>query len=359
MVHLFHLYSYCIIIGVLASFGTYCNAVAPINSIDVKVMYHHSGCCVQSIALPLYNLQVVNEAGGPIDIFWINPTGGKLTKQTSQPIRHKKFKLVLLNLSSLHLIRLILYLEYYYEMMLFQLHSYTLHQFLVRYADHHSDLSNPIEATFTKLSEPEEVIVRFVRGNMTVEQLSKTQLGRISTRNVVVYCQSMNRSQSDDVAAVTMDGTLQQQPVKYPMESLVSCLTKNISTILKKLDESTDLLQKSQTAVSNRLRNYLCRDSTVTTSPAIKKYNMYVPALHRFVHINILLHLDNAKIWTIENFISREECEVLRRHAGPLLSRATISAENGTDIISEHRRAQQARYRINNETDPLRYIYFS
>jgi len=72
-------------------------------------------------------------------------------------------------------------------------------------------------------------------------------------------------------------------------------------------------------------------------------------------NIKVLFENSHAKIWTIDRFITDEECRVLERHAKPLLKRATVAAEDGSSIVSENRKAQQAGYDLhqNNPFDPL------
>ena len=69
---------------------------------------------------------------------------------------------------------------------------------------------------------------------------------------------------------------------------------------------------------------------------------------------------DHAKIWVAHDFITDEECDHLLRHGGPRLARATVAGEDGTSVISESRKAQQANYNMNKdgaESDPLYPLY--
>ena len=72
--------------------------------------------------------------------------------------------------------------------------------------------------------------------------------------------------------------------------------------------------------------------------------------------VDILLDSSHAKIWKIDNFITDEECDILVKHGKPLLHRATVAAEDGSSVVSENRKAQQASYNLHHqhpETDPL------
>ena len=72
-------------------------------------------------------------------------------------------------------------------------------------------------------------------------------------------------------------------------------------------------------------------------------------------NVETLFENSRAKIWTVANFISDDECDVLERFAKPVLRRATVAGEDGTSVVSENRKAQQAAYdkHQRNPQDPL------
>ena len=69
--------------------------------------------------------------------------------------------------------------------------------------------------------------------------------------------------------------------------------------------------------------------------------------------MNVHLDTSHAKIWTVDNFITDDECKVLMDHGRPKLRRATVAAEDGSSIVSENRKAQQASYDYAGDEDPL------
>lgn len=74
--------------------------------------------------------------------------------------------------------------------------------------------------------------------------------------------------------------------------------------------------------------------------------------------VKVLLQQDHAKVWTIDNFISHEECQTLINDAGGRLERATVSGANGGSVVSESRKAQQAAYSMSaGASDPLWPLY--
>ena len=105
--------------------------------------------------------------------------------------------------------------------------------------------------------------------------------------------------------------------------------------------------------MSERLRNYTCADANMktTNSTASKPISFKGKRMMR----EILLDKPTAKIWYVEDFISQEECDILRKHGKPRLSRATVAAADGSSVVSENRKANQAHYDIqkHGDQDPL------
>ena len=112
-------------------------------------------------------------------------------------------------------------------------------------------------------------------------------------------------------------------------------------------------VSKSLAEVSGRLRNYTCADDSMTTSESEKTEIIRVGK--KEYTVETLLESSHANIWYIDNFITPEECGVFRKFGLPRLARATVAAEDGSSVVSEHRKAQQAGYNLHqiNPKDPL------
>lgn len=108
------------------------------------------------------------------------------------------------------------------------------------------------------------------------------------------------------------------------------------------LAERTNAAVSSVNLMTSRLRNYTCSDPDLQTSPPV--YSTSVNASGNSYSVDVLLNSDNAKIWTIDDLVTDDECETLMDHAREKLERATVSGEDGISVVSESRKAQQARY---------------
>ena len=128
---------------------------------------------------------------------------------------------------------------------------------------------------------------------------------------------------------------------------------------MMKVAESTTQMKKYRDLVSSRLRNYTCADDTMESSEPIdlikvdlgdQKYDM-----------DVYFNTPGAKIWVVHDFITDEECDILERTGRPILRRATVAAEDGSSIVSNNRKANQASYNIHHSSrgwqDPLYPLY--
>ena len=123
------------------------------------------------------------------------------------------------------------------------------------------------------------------------------------------------------------------------------------------LDETT-IARDSAKRMSSRLRNYTCSDIHLDTSPALYSTSFSSDDRDAISYTaDVLMDNTNAKIWLVHDMITAEECEALRVYGGPKLKRATVSDGTGGHLVSEARKAQQARYHFNATHPRLDYLY--
>jgi hypothetical protein len=120
----------------------------------------------------------------------------------------------------------------------------------------------------------------------------------------------------------------------------------------KELAEQT-LVKHYRNEISNSLRNYTCKDPLLQSSEPIS--SKMVTIAHKAYNVSTLLDLESAKIWTVPDFITDDECAALIKHGSPKLTRATVAGEDGLFTVSQSRKAQQASYRFKADAqkDPL------
>lgn len=135
------------------------------------------------------------------------------------------------------------------------------------------------------------------------------------------------------------------------------CLSRGLYKDIEKEHKAQTLVKHYRDEISNALRNYTCKDTELESSPPLG--HSMVPVAGKAYNVSTLLDMPSAKIWTVPDFITEDECAALIEHGGKKLTRATVAGEDGLFTISQSRKAQQASYRFTNniEEDPLWNLY--
>jgi transposase len=133
------------------------------------------------------------------------------------------------------------------------------------------------------------------------------------------------------------------------------CIASKLVKDIDGLMSSRETLKKHYRNIAARMRNYTCADESMETSESVDVVEFKDESGHQLT-ANVLLDTPVAKIWYVDDFATETECERLMEHGRPRLKRATIAAADGTSIVSENRKAQQAVYEFNRDdllSDPL------
>ena len=273
-------------------------------------------------------MKIKNHAGYPIELYWINiftPEPHDLVPQTSKPIRNGTDTVI---------------------------NSYDTHAFKAKYFNPPDHLKN-VEGTFAKGPEDEHVIISFDEETGTLQCVQKTAQERIK----------------DEING-RADECIKKQAGAWTTDAkaLAECMTE---TVMEKTLRETSRAEKAigrSNLLSDKLRNYTCEDPRMETTKPINTYWFEVPVAgrksstgqnhKRRIRMDNMFDNKHAKIWVANNFITDEECDHLIHHGAPRLNRATVAGEDGTSVVSESRKAQQANYAIKDwRTDPLYPLY--
>jgi len=218
-----------------------------------------------------------------------------------------------------------------------QVSSYEGHQFLIKF--YHNLTAKDAHVMFSKSSREETVTVSY--------DADKDEL------SVASY------SKFDEVMSGIKNAT--ENCARGDLAKLTQCVTAAVIADIEKMADAKTELVKNRDLMSNRLRNYTCADETMQTTPPIYSYAWNPEDGGEEIQVDVLYESDHAKIWLAHDFITEEECDILVEHGRPELKRATVAAEDGTSIVSIHRKAQQANYDVHHEdmeNDPLYSLYY-
>ena len=137
------------------------------------------------------------------------------------------------------------------------------------------------------------------------------------------------------------------------------CVLHTAHGDLEGLGTDADAVKSSMEMMESRLRNYTCSDPNLETSPPLysKKFTITSGSNSLTHTVDVLLDTSHAKIWLVDNFVTPDQCEAMRVSAEPNLMKAAVASGDGSSVLSEARKAQQARYRMNTTDDPLYDVY--
>eukprot|EP00428_Durinskia_dybowskii_P068397 CAMPEP_0170393890 /NCGR_PEP_ID=MMETSP0117_2-20130122/20965_1 /TAXON_ID=400756 /ORGANISM="Durinskia baltica, Strain CSIRO CS-38" /LENGTH=419 /DNA_ID=CAMNT_0010650121 /DNA_START=212 /DNA_END=1471 /DNA_ORIENTATION=+ len=244
----------------------------------------------------------------------------------------------------------------------YPLHSYHGHQFIFRLSPHVAG----VEARFRKGKDAEELIITYdarrkilsahpaktitnIRNKIKLMQEKAANLP--STKAVTQQPRQINAT--SDVMQTVRDATAFCQNLRGKEFSL--CMASNIIDDINKLTEAKTQLTQFRNNMSWRLRNYTCADDNMPSSDPIYSYTTSMADI-KDLTVDVLLNKTHSKIWKVDNFVTDAECDILMKHGKPLLRRATVAGEDGSSVVSENRKANQAAYNMhkqNPHSDPL------
>ena len=215
------------------------------------------------------------------------------------------------------------------------INSYNTHEFIAKFLSP-TKRQVDVQTRFAKGPREEVITISYdpVTNTMTSKQVTKFDEIMDTIKAATVSCDALR---GDEFSA---------------------CIATAVIDDVTRLTDSKTLLTKNRDLMSSRLRNYTCEDPKMNTSVPVSSYQFTYEK--QTYDVDTMLDLSHSKVWVAHDFVSEDECEILMNHGRPKLRRATVAAEDGSSIVSENRKAQQASYnmhQINPGTDPLLPLY--
>lgn len=202
-------------------------------------------------------------------------------------------------------------------------------------AEYESDLSATAKVSFIKSSKDETVTIRLNSADNSLRAIQRTKTGELlaNAREGIAACSQLGNP-----------------------SDIENCIYDSMEEPLMSLEHSKLQLSKQRDRMALRLRNYTCADSTMQSTEPIREEPLIV---HHHEYIaKVYFENDHATIFGVDDFITDRECDILMEYGRPRLRRATVAADDGSSIISESRKAQQASYEIFDvENDALGSVY--
>lgn len=212
-----------------------------------------------------------------------------------------------------------------FEQHIEQFNSYAGHEFVVKFLDPTVHEAGQ-EVSFVKGVKDEKAIVSYSAAlGMYVTQVTKDEELQNKVASKTAICESLSG------------------------EKFAKCFKQKFSEEMTRAEKELSKTKLYSDMMSYKLRNYTCDDTTMESSLPDRSMTFMSDGVS--YNTDILLDMPSAKIWTANDFISEDECSILREFGLPRLVTATVAGEDGKAQISQHRKAQQAAFR--DPSDPL------
>ncbi len=206
-------------------------------------------------------LKIVNYAGSPIQIFWINTFSSQrdLVMQTSKPLRNNTDA---------------------------SINTYETHQFSVRWLKHVPGE----DFNFTMGNVDETRVVRFdlLSHSFFVE--------RVDARSEII-------STIEDLTHHCMNPSISTK------ELMKQCLVHKLGQEFTRVLETTQLVTNYHDKMVDRIEQYVCLEGFANNSKPID--SLRYKFLERNYRNDIFLVEANSQIWSTYDFISVDECKTL------------------------------------------------
>lgn len=206
-------------------------------------------------------LKIVNYAGSPIQVFWINTFSPQreLVAQTSKPLRNNTDA---------------------------SINTYETHQFSIRWLKHIPG----IDFNFTMGGTDETRVVRYDE----------------DTSSFVVERED---SRTEIIAAIKDQTTDCISKPNSTKEELKKCIVQNLGKEVNRVMETTDLISNYHHKMVDRISHYSCNEGFMNDTKPLetKKYNF----LGKSYRSDIYFAEGDSRVWGIYDFVSDEECATL------------------------------------------------
>lgn len=253
-------------------------------------------------------IQLLNESGHRVEVYWIHPETGEMMLQSSQGGVHNGAT--------------------------FSLNSYVSHAFEVREVPSRrtgecQGENNQCRTAHFAVNENNDQIL-YLRPGMELEHTDNIRVAEKSAVNLMSECESIAMKEASRPGV----------NASLVITGLRDCVEESITKKLSDANEEIAFQAKIREDMSNLLENYTCADQALPTSePQRTEYWYYKGKRYK---VDIMHDRDASKIHVVEGFVSEEECTAMEAAAEGKLHKATTANGEGGSHYSDARKAMQA-----------------
>lgn len=267
-------------------------------------------------------LIVTNFAGAPVMVSWAQPGSSVLVPQISTPLTNTSHTII---------------------------NSFSTHEFVVNWASP-SNAQDPQAAPRFAMGELSENVWVF-------SHKENGSLWIIQENALSAHDQNFDQALAECKYEIS-----QEIAVDSDEELLISeinrCLKQKIRREFFSLEKKLKNERFLKESLSHKLREYVCRDPNVKTSESVSHGAWHSEDLRRNIKFHTLFDQRGVKIAAVDDFITEEECQILKKRSEGRMTKAAVVGDNGAAQLSVSRKAYAADVNVNRRSngdvvDPL------
>lgn len=260
------------------------------------------------------NIQILNQSGKRVEIYWIHADTGELVKQTDPFVMNGAT---------------------------FPLNSFVGHSFEVRElpnsksgeCGYPGDLEKVCRSTHFTVNENDSQNFYIKRGIEIVQEDNKTS-ALDTAANLMSDCET--KAKKDE-----RNGKSSKEIIR----DLLECTEQNVAKQLVAAQEEIAFQRRIRTKMAEKMENYTCADETMETTEALRTETWRNN--NGFSYKSHILHDHfDSQIHLIESLITVEECAAMEKAAAQTLHRASVADGKGGSQFSPSRKAMQAGIQV-------------
>lgn len=270
------------------------------------------------------NINIHNDSGGKVELYWIHPNTREAVLQST---------------------------PYIYNGATFSLNSFVSHAFEIREMPGKSGKCAGDDDTcrvgYFAVNENDEQVI-FVNKDFDIKHQDNVSIARESAEEIINECKS-------DALAKIKEGDSDAVNV---VDSISKCIQSSVAKEMESANEEIAFQAGIRKKMAEHFENYTCADFALPTSEPLESTKWYYKGKKRSV--DILLDRPASRIHLVKDFINPEECEAMEKEAAKSLHRATVADGKGGSEVSATRKAMQAGikipWRLEKDGNPLTTI---
>ena len=186
----------------------------------------------------------------------------------------------------------------------------------------------------TVTSSNEQVV--FIGPGFVVSHADTTTKAKDEAGTLISRCQHIMKMK---LLESPNNNAFGEEEVLGIVDDLVQCIEGGVSAKILQANEEIVFQEKIRKSIAAKWENYTCADLEAESTEPTETAYWIDPKAHTQHKVSKYLDRDASKIFSVENFISQDECKAMEKAAESTLHRASVADSKGGSTFSESRKA--------------------